>query len=573
MQKFYLFFLLSLAAFGKDLSAQSNPGTGPLAVPKGWHLMDKEKDGQYGISLDKAYAFLESKKLKRKTVVVAVIDSGIDTLHEDLKEVLWKNPGEIPGNGIDDDRNGYIDDVNGWNFLGNSKGENVIKDSYEGARVFHGLRGKYEKETPDTAAMKPSEKQEYAMWKKAQDAIMGAAEEDEAPVNLFQLMQIVRAAKKNDSILAAALNKETYNGSDLNLFTPSSPSEKSAKSMMMYLFQANNMMEMSNKEFLEGLEEYLDKEQGKAEGKEKAPPAYRKEILTDDENNINDRSYGNNNLMVSLKAAEHGTHVSGIIAAKRNNGLGMEGITDQVQIMMVRAVPDGDEHDKDIALAIRYAVDNGAKIINMSFGKSFSPGKQWVDEAVRYAAEKGVLLVHAAGNDHKNVDSTDNFPNPVFLYDNYKPKNWITVGASSNGNESGEGFTASFSNYGKQQVDVFAPGSRIYSTFPGGNVYRSLDGTSMAAPVVAGTAALLLSYFPYLTPEQLKTALEQGAVNPQQKVLKPGTDENVELGELCRTGGLLNAYESAVIAAGLPQITNTRNTKSNFKPTLKNKKD
>jgi subtilisin family serine protease len=277
--------------------------------------------------------------------------------------------------------------------------------------------------------------------------------------------------------------------------------------------------------------------------------------------------------MVSLKAAEHGTHVSGIIAANRKNGLGMEGIADQVRIMMVRAVPDGDEHDKDIALAIRYAVDNGAKIINMSFGKSFSPHKQWVDDAVRYAAEKGVLLVHAAGNDHKNVDSADNFPNPVFLNDNYKPKNWITVGASSNGNERGEGFTASFSNYGKQQVDVFAPGSRIYSTFPGGNVYRSLDGTSMAAPVVAGTAALLLSYFPYLTPEQLKTALEKGAMNPQQKVVKPGTDETVELAELCRTGGLLNAYESAVIAAGLPQLTNTRNTKSNFKPTLKNKKD
>ncbi|MFM2145634.1 MAG: hypothetical protein RL732_470, partial [Bacteroidota bacterium] len=480
---------------------------------------------------------------------------------------------EIPGNGIDDDKNGYIDDVNGWNFLGNTKGENVIKDSYEGARVFHGLRSKYEKGSPDTTALNPSEKYEYTMWKKAQAAIMGGEDEEESPVNLFQLMQIVRAAKKNDSILTAALNKDTYNGSDLNLFTPSSPAEKSAKSMMMYLFQANNMMEMSNKEFLDGLEEYLDKEQGKAEGKEKAPPAYRNDILTDDENNISDRSYGNNNLMVSLKAAEHGTHVSGIIAANRKNGLGMEGIADQVRIMMVRAVPDGDEHDKDIALAIRYAVDNGAKIINMSFGKSFSPHKQWVDDAVRYAAEKGVLLVHAAGNDHKNVDSADNFPNPVFLNDNYKPKNWITVGASSNGNESGEGFTASFSNYGKQQVDVFAPGSRIYSTFPGGNVYRSLDGTSMAAPVVAGTAALLLSYFPYLTPEQLKTALEKGAMNPQQKVVKPGTDETVELAELCRTGGLLNAYESAVIAAGLPQLTNTRNTKSNFKPTLKNKKD
>ena len=217
--------------------------------------------------------------------------------------------------------------------------------------------------------------------------------------------------------------------------------------------------------------------------------------------------------------------------------------------MMVRAVPDGDEHDKDIATAIFYAVNNGAQIISMSFGKDFSPEKKWVDSAVRYAESKGVLLVHAAGNDAKNVDSTDNFPSPIYLDNGQKATNWITVGAS--GDPTNGGLTASFSNYGKQQVDVFAPGVQIYSTVPGGNNYGNASGTSMACPVVAGTAAFLLEYFPKLSAQQLKYIIEKSAVQLNEEVSVPGTKEKTKMSELSVTGGLLNAYEAIKLASTL----------------------
>jgi subtilisin family serine protease len=225
----------------------------------------------------------------------------------------------------------------------------------------------------------------------------------------------------------------------------------------------------------------------------------------------------------------------------------MNGIADNVRIMMLRAVPDGDEHDKDIANAIRYAVDNGAKVVNMSFGKSISPQKQWVDDAVRYAESKGVLLVHAAGNDAKDIDINDNFPSPVFKNDSTaRAGNWITVGAS--GDPAAGGLIGSFSNYGKKEVDVFAPGVKIYSTLPGGNQYGNLQGTSMASPVVAGVAALLMSYYPDLTVQQVKNIIEKSATPPNIKVDKPGTGEEVSMAELSRTGGIVNVYEAVKLA-------------------------
>ena len=534
-------------------------------VPKGWHIMDKEKDGYYGISLNKAYDFILSKKLKSKPVIVAVIDSGIDTLHEDLKSIIWNNPGEIPGNGIDDDKNGYVDDIYGWNFLGNKDGRNVEKDSYEGARVYHGLKAKYNKKGLDTAALSQDEKKEFEMWKKSRAAVIG---EETEYIDLLELKQAVKLSKKQDSILCKGMNKEEYTGNDLDKFEPTNQSERVAKMYLLSLMKANKMMEITNKEFVEGFEGFARMEENKAEQREKAPVAYRENIVGDNENDINDKYYGNNNVMVSNDAAEHGTHVSGIIAAVRKNGKGMDGIADNVRIMMVRAVPDGDEHDKDIALAIRYAVDNGAKVINMSFGKSFSPNKLWIDEAVQYAQIKGVLLVHAAGNDHKNIDSSDNFPTAIIQSTNKKATNWITVGA----NASGDGVTSYFSNYGKDQVDVFAPGSNIYATFPGGNVYRSLDGTSMSSPVVAGTAALLFSYFPYLTPEQVKFCLEKSAQSPGVKVKKPGTDQLVDLADLSKSGGIINSFEAAKLAAALQPVATTEPKKKTRRPTLKNKK-
>jgi subtilisin family serine protease len=516
-------------------------------VPKGWHLLDRQTEGFYGISLNQAYDFIKSKKLKSKTVIVAVIDSGIDTTHEDLKSVLWKNPKEIPGNGIDDDKNGYIDDIYGWNFIGGSDGRNVEADSYEAARVYHKLKSKWEGKDITTMKLPKEELDEYEMWKRSEKEVVGDTKT--SGLEMIFLKRAYTSALKSDSILKKALGKEKYTGKELEAFTTDDADAKKAKTMMLTLFQGNEAMETSNEEFLEGFGDYVTGEEKKAEAGSIPPKEFRADIVKDNYNDFNDRFYGNNDVMASNKSALHGTHVSGIIGAARKNGVGVDGIADNVKIMMIRAVPDGDEHDKDIALAIRYAVDNGAQVINMSFGKGFSPEKKWVDEAVKYAESKGVLLVHAAGNDAKNIDTTFNYPNSIFLADNYKSPVWITVGAS--GDPRIGGYTAGFSNYGKKEVDVFAPGVRIYSTIPGGNAYGNLQGTSMASPVVAGLAALIMEYFPTLTAQQVKMVIEKSAQKPGDKAKNPETQELVDLSEISKTGGIINAYEAIKLASTL----------------------
>lgn len=503
------------------------------AVPNGWYLKDKATDGYYGISLDKAYDFVKGKK--STPVVVAVIDSGIDTLHEDLKPVLWTNKKEIPGNGIDDDNNGYVDDIHGWNFLGGRDGRNVKEDSYEAARVYHKYKSRFA--DADTATLSEEDRGRYRTWKKAEKDVVKDVDMSEV---LF-LKKMYPNLKSGDSVIAKDLNKTEYSGKDLQAYTPSSQSATMAKNIILSISKSENNFDITNTQLLESLEGQIRK----AETADAAPIDYRGEIVKDNYDDINDRFYGNNDVMANTPM--HGTHVSGIIAAARDNGKGMNGIADNVKIMMVRAVPDGDEHDKDIALAIRYAVDNGAKVINMSFGKSFSPEKNWVDSAVQYAAGKGVLLVHAAGNAGANVDTTNNFPNPVFIADDQRAANWITVGAS--GDPKLGGLVANFSNYGKKEVDVFAPGVQIYSTVPGGNTYRNLQGTSMASPVVAGLAAFVLSYYPNLTAAQVKQVIEQSASKPDTTAKNPETGESVALSELSATGGLVNAYEAVKLAA------------------------
>ena len=565
MKKFFLILGVTglLIVQSNTVSAQ---GTAAKELPKGWHLLDKEKDGFYGISLEKAYEFVKGKK--STTTIVAVIDSGIDTLHEDLKEVLWTNTKEIPGNKIDDDKNGYIDDVHGWNFIGGSDGRNVKEDSYEGARVYHKLKKIFGDKSTDTASLTPEQKEQYAIWQKVKATIEGDASEG-GGMDLMILQKALETSKKGDSILRKGIGKELYTGKDLDGYAPADADEQKAKAALLYMFKANNMMETSNKEFLEGFGEYLSGEQRKKESLNKAPRDYRAEIVKDNEADINDRFYGNNDIMANTPL--HGTHVSGIIAAKRNNGKGGDGIAENVKIMTVRAVPDGDEHDKDIALGIRYAVDNGAKVVNMSFGKSFSPEKHWVDDAVKYAASKGVLLVHAAGNDGSNVDSADNYPNPTLIENKAKATNWITVGASSDplAEPMFKSYTASFSNYGKNQVDVFSPGTKIYSTIPGGNTYGNLQGTSMASPVVAGVAAFIFSYYPQLSPEQVKGVIEKSVSKITEKVKNPGSSEMVNMSDISVSGGVINVYEAVKMASTLKPDTNNRKLP---KSVLKNKK-
>jgi subtilisin family serine protease len=566
IKQFFIAVILMAAVPFAGL-AQGNSEKDKIIAPHNWHELDRTETGYYGISLDKAYQFLQTRK--PKTVVVAVIDSGVDTTQEDLKSVLWHNPGEIPGNGIDDDHNGYVDDIYGWNFIGGKDGKNLHQDSYEGARVYWKLHEKYGDNIPDTANMKPEQRKEVDEYLRAKDKVIGTVD----PKELLFMQRILPPLQRGDSIIAKDLGKTEFNGNDLKGYTPTDIDAKTAVSIYLNICKLNNDYNISNTDILDDLKGQIRK----GESANTPPEDFRGEIVKDNENDINDHYYGNNDVMAGTPS--HGTHCSGIIAAARNNGIGMDGVANDVKIMMVRAVPDGDEHDKDIANAIRYAVDNGAQVISMSFGKDFSPEKNWVDDAVKYAQSKDVLLVHAAGNDHKDIDTAANFPNPVFLDNSGRAKNFITVGAS--GDSTNGGFTASFSNYGKNEVDVFAPGVNIYSTLPGGNKYGNYSGTSMACPVVAGVAALILEYFPDLSAEQIKYVIDKSATPIKEKVILPGTQktsagdsteepEMVNLSDISISGGEVNAYEAVKLAATLK---GDRDIKMNMLPKSKVKRE
>ncbi len=515
-------------------------------VPKGWHLMDAQQDSFYGISLNKSYAFLKGKK--STPVIVAVIDSGVDTLHEDLKNVLWKNTNEIPGNGIDDDNNGYVDDVYGWNFLGGKDGRSIKKASSEVARVYYRLKGKYSSTSIKEDTLNGSNKQEYEIWKRAAKEIEGDPEDQ---MELMFVEVAFKTASKHNTILKQEMKRDVFTGNDVEAFVPVSVQGKQAKMGFLTFIKLLELdKEQPNTSLIQELQDYIDSKKEALQAKSTPPENVRAEIVKDDYYNINDRFYGNSDVMGPTPM--HGTHVAGIIGAQRGNNIGMDGVADNVKIMAVSAVPDGDEYDKDVALAIKYAVDNGAKVINMSFGKGFSPEKQWVDDAIKYAESKDVLLVHAAGNDAENVDVKENYPSPYLGSNATKASNFITVGASSDPRIKNS-FVAEFSNYGKHNVDVFAPGVKIYSTIPGGNTYGNLQGTSMASPVVAGLAGLIRSYYPKLTAQQVKQCIEKSVTTTTEPVLvkKPGTKDDVMFSDLSVSGGIVNAYNAIQIASTL----------------------
>ncbi len=533
-------------------------------IPKGWHLLDPIEDHFYGISLNKAYQFLKEHNRQSSQVIVAVLDSGVDTTHDDLKDILWKNPREIPGNGIDDDGNGYIDDVYGWNFLGGKDGRNLKKCSDERSRIYHRYKADFLNKTVDTTTLSFDEKSHYSIWKKAASELNFSSEEQ---TELMYVDITAKAIKKHDKILRKELEQEEYTVETLEKFEPNSKIGREAKLGYLTCMKILGIEpEETNISTIEQLDEYIEGKKTAFESKEQAPIDFRAQIVKDNYADFSDNHYGNNDVMGPN--AMHGTHVTGIIAAKRNNGIGMDGVADNVKVMMVRVVPDGDEYDKDVALGIRYAVDNGAKVINMSFGKSFSPDKPWVDSAIRYAASKDVLILHAAGNDGADNDIKDNFPSPLSVKFKLAADNFLTIGASSDPKIS-KSMAADFSNYGKGTVDLFAPGVKIYSTLPGKSKYGNLQGTSMSTPIVTGLAALLRSYYPELTAVQLKKILESSVLIPDTTIanLKPGPESSpVAFSTLSKTGGIVNAYY-AVSAADLikpltPKDAGKQNTKT-----------
>lgn len=481
-----------------------------------WSHLDLVTDTIPGMSVNKAYDDIIKNK-KGKTVIVAVIDSGIDIDHEDLDDVIWTNTDEIPNNGKDDDNNGYIDDIHGWNFVG---------DGYDEQLEYVRLLASGDTSNPryaEAEALYNSEYEKYTGYKTQYE----------------QILQQVSAA---DDRVSKHLNKKDYTLKEVSAIQTQDEALAQSVAIVKYVYSLD----------AESVPSFLDEiRDGLVEINDRLNVNLNKNLqgrkTGDNPNDLNDKiGYGNNNPRPSRKSESHGTHVAGIIAAERNNGKGMNGVANNVKIMAIRSTPNGDEYDKDVALAIRYAADNGAKVINASFGKSFSPHSEWVYDALKYAAEKDVLFVHAAGNDSDDIDVAPNFPNDAIGAGPELTNNVITVGSLSE--KYGSNMVSDFSNYGKVNVDVFAPGSDIYSTMPE-NEYDLSSGTSMAAPNVAGVAALIRSQYPSLTASQVKKVLMDSGLPIKAKVTVGKKGEVKSLSEISTSGRIVNAYNALIIAS------------------------
>ena len=513
-------------------------------VPQDWHLLDPETDGVQGLSVEKAYRSLLKGRTARP-VIVAVIDSGIDPDHEDLKSVIWTNSREVAGNGRDDDGNGYTDDIHGWSFI-SGKGGDVGPDSYEVTREFVRLDARFANLTPDR--VRKSDMNDYAYYQTVKARYEEKLATDKKQYDLYR--SVYTNLKFSLDTIKSVLGPGPYDQDRLTSVQSENPVIIFAKSVLLKLLKDTGGGDLHETlgQVKEGYDYFSNiVEHGLNTGFDPRP------IVGDDYADKSERAYGT--ASVQGPDAEHGTHVAGIIAAVRDNGLGVRGIADHARIMILRAVPDGDERDKDIASAIQYAADNGARIINMSFGKEFSPDKAVVDAAVRYAERKGVLFVHAAGNDAKNIDEVDQYPSRKMLKGR-APAAWIEVGASGPGKDAD--LPAEFSNYGKRMVDVFAPGVDIHSTVPGGQ-YKNNSGTSMAAPAVAGVAAMLMSYFPDYSAAEIKELIVSSARRfDGLKVKQPGSADEVDMNQLCQTGGVVNAFEAVKLAASRQSMKTKR---------------
>jgi subtilisin family serine protease len=525
-----LFILLVSGLYSQNQSDTQNVSDNDMYL--NWHLKSPSSDLIYGAEVNKAYETLLLNK-QSKTIIVAVIDGGVDIYHEDLKDNIWINTDEIPENGIDDDNNGYIDDIHGWNFIGNSKGEHIVNENLEVTRIYKQYKDKYDGIKPKNVPA--NEKETYNLFIEAKEIyskLLNEAEKTRDQINTFESNFYL-----SDKQIKSYLNKDSYDISDLDKINSEDKEIMRSARFLKYLLENNFTIDQISE-----IRKYNDEELNYHFNVDFNP----REIVGD---NIEVLSpvYGNND--VYGPDAEHGTFVAGIIGAIRNNNLGIDGIASDVKIMSLRAVPNGDERDKDVANAIRYAADNGAQIINMSFGKDLSPQKKLVDEAAMYAQQKGVLLIHAAGNDGANIDKENNFPSKQ-INNNLSVENWITVGATTM--TADLNFVADFSNYGKNSVDLFAPGVNIKSLVPESN-YDVLSGTSFSAPVVSGIAALIWSYYPELTATDIKNIILSSTNTYSDLIVNrpnqsSGKSKKTKFGKLSKTSGVVSLFNALQIA-------------------------
>ena len=476
---------------------------------KNWHNLDIEKDSVPGTSVERAYNELLNE-LKGKKVIVAVIDTGLDIDHRSLSENIWINKDEKL-NGKDDDNNGYIDDIHGWNYLGSSYNETrdmtrILRDNKINNRKYNLVEEEIQKE------IKNSNEQ------------------------LNILNYYIQILDESKELLSDYLDNDNFSIQDVNNIETVDPKLNRAKNIYKDFEFYGYTKEYLN----EGIDQFNDFINYHFNVE------FNGRTTNDDIYDISDRNYGDNNINNTKESESHSTHVSGIISGNRKIEDGNKGINNLAEIMVLRAVPNGDEYDKDVALAIRYAVDNGAKIINGSFGKYFSSNPEWVIDAIRYASDNDVLFIAGAGNESKDLDSlsNDNYPNDQYFNKAEFSDTFIKVGASSINLD--ENFTAYFSNYGKINVDIFAPGVDIYSSMPN-NKYKFQDGTSMASPVVAGIASLIMSYFPRLSAKKVKEIILESGIDIDLEIGNLGDKKNFN--EYSKSGKLINAYNALILAS------------------------
>lgn len=520
------------------VSAQVNSVDSLDANLLNWYNQDMELDRVPGISTERVYKEVLSNKEFKKTIIVAIIDSGVDIHHEDLEGKIWLNRGEIAGNKLDDDNNGYIDDVHGWNFIGNDKGENIQLENFEYTRIYKKYNSKFASISSNSEISKEEEKL-YVTYRKSKELYeknLIKYKKEQEGISMFE--EIFLAAKE-------IINTETgVNPVTLKDLKSIKTKDKKTSQAISFLIDKYKMglTEEKISEYKNHTEECIDKHLNL----EFNP----RDIIGDNPFDINDVKYGNND--VKGPRSDHGTSVAGVIAANRNNGIGINGVTQNVKLMILRTVPQGDEYDKDVALAIKYAADNGADIINMSFGKEMSPNKEFVDEAIRYAASKNILMINSSGNSALDVDEIDMYPTDR-LTDGTIVESWVNVGASTKYKTSS--IAAEFSNYGAKNVDIFAPGKDIISLEPE-NLYGMSDGTSLSSPIVTGVAALVWSYYPELSAVQLKEVLLNSSKKFKKgKVLIPDIESEKrakgKFNRLSVSGGIVNAYDALKMAENL----------------------
>lgn len=541
MKKLFIatYFLLGIGVFAQEISVQDPLKDKELMT---WYHKDFASSKVYGVNTDNAYKYLESKGLKPKSVVVAVLDSGVEVDHPGLKNNMWKNPNEVPNNGKDDDGNGYIDDVHGWNFMGSAKGD-IDVDNMEVTRVVKKYKSVFEGEnSAENKANQAKMPEEFAMYMQSKEIF------NKKSMEARQQYQSIQMVNQFIPVMVKLLNGKPFTQETLSAIKPATQQEAIALNVMGNMVNDPEAVGKSPEDFQKYMEEemktYLDYYGQQATQQYNLDFDPRAELVGDNYDDYTEKHYGNNNY--EGPDAGHGTHVAGIIAGLPQGEEIQYGVAHKVaKIMAVRTVPNGDERDKDVANSIRYAVDNGAKILNMSFGKPVSPGKKVVWDAFRYAEKKGVLLVKAAGNDNEDIQNSVHYPTNFKDPADEKPflKNMIVVGAST---KDAETLRAGFSNFNSKMVDVFAPGQQIYSTVPDAK-YKYEQGTSMASPVVAGAAAVLLAYMPELKPEQIIEALVKTSNKSTVDAALPG-DMKATFDTISRAGGVIDVRKAAEYA-------------------------